>query len=71
MTFEEGPAVKITVENSLLSSHARGLVNRQVREKETNMEEEAEEAETKRHWKDNKRQEKCQSSRGVECKHRK
>lgn len=38
MTFEEGPVVRITVENSLLSSHAGSVVNRQVREKQRHTE---------------------------------
>lgn len=38
LTFEEGPVVRITVENSLLSSHAGSVVNRQVREKQRHTE---------------------------------
>lgn len=54
MTFEEGPAVRRTVQNSLLNIHLGNVVNRQVREMKTYTEVEEGRVDTKRHM-ENKR----------------
>lgn len=56
MTFEEGTAVRRTALYSRLNPHLGDVVNRQVREKKTNREEESGRVETKRHRKNNRGQ---------------